>query len=175
MIVPRVRTPLPLASLPAQLQDAGRLALGADPGLWRCRCAWAQLVLEHGRESAGGVVMLGGIFGWNFGNHDVTDAERADPSVPVFSTVPEHEGDAASSATQVHVRRAYASPLDGLAAFWQLFITGRFAGAWEAMGDPDGPERFAVALASLRYYTADEAAYAGALRRLWDEAAACGA
>jgi len=162
VIVPRVLTPVPLSTIPDALDVAHRGLWGyslPDPAY---QLAAAQLKLEHGvRDGA-----LHGVFNFNFGNHDATRQDLSDPSVPIFETVPEHEGNAASTATQVHHRRAYPDLDSGLRGYWQALRDG-FPDAYDAL--VDGPEAFAAALKRERYFTADEWVYAKGLERLMAE------
>lgn len=160
MIVPRVQTPIPIAGLDDQLDAAHRdlraFAISEDA----YRLAVAQLKLEHGQ----GYGVLHGCFNFNLGNHDATAADRADPTVPIFETVPEHEGNTTSTTTQVHWRRSYPDLESGLIGYWRALLDG-FPDAYDALctGDPDA---FAAALKKLHYFTADESMYARDLRAL---------
>ena len=87
MIVARVRTPVDLSELLELLHSCGHSVLGYCPGIDAMATAWAQIVLEHGREAH----HLRGIWCNNFGNRDASRAEIADATVPIFVTVPEQE------------------------------------------------------------------------------------
>ena len=162
MIVPRRLTPVSLAGLVDVLHAACHTALGQCPGA-RDVVAYAQLVEEHGVADGA----LRGVFGYNLGNIDATVKERADPSVTIFTTLPEHEGAGLHTWSSQHVRRAYACVEDGAAGYWTALVD-RFEGAWEAMLDGGGepaPEAFAKALKAGRYFTGDASEYARALER----------
>lgn len=160
MLVPRVQTPVSLAGLPAALDAAHRDVRGFSLGDAAYCLAMAQLKLEHGTANG----CLHGIFGNNFGNHDATALDRADPSVPLFATLPEHEGNVSSTATEVHMRRAYPDVESGLMGYWAALLDG-FPDAYDALCTGD-PAAFAAALKREHYFTADEAVYARDLRAL---------
>lgn len=164
MIVPRVRTPVPLLGLAERLDAAAHARLATCPGGDRIRVACAQLELEHGvRDGA-----LSGVWDENFGNRDASAEDRADPSVAVFTTVPEREVGPQGEYHALHVRRAFQSVEEGMQDWWWWMYTR--PELYEAMSDP---RDFAAALKSLRYYTAPESDYAAGLARLaaavsWD-------
>ena len=161
MLVPRVHTPVPLAGLDNLLDAAHRDVRGFGLSEDAYRLAIAQLKLEHGTDGAGN---LRGVYGYCLGNHDATHADRANPTIPIFSTVPEHEGNASSSDTAVHLRRAYEDAEAGLMGYWAALLDG-FPDGYDAICTGD-PAVFAHALKVAHYYTADEASYARGLRAL---------
>ncbi len=161
MIVARVRTPIPLEGLEDLLDAAHRDVRAFSLPREAYQLAVAQLKLEHGTEAGA----LRGLYNRNFANHDATREDLADPSVPVFQTVPEREVDVHGRGyLQVHTRRAYEDAEAGLMGYWQTLLYG-FPEAYEALYT-GSPEAFAGALKAARYYTADEGAYARELRAL---------
>lgn len=161
MIVPRVRTPVPLSTLLDALDAAGHEVLASCPGVDRLAVAWAQLALEHGVDppQVGHDRMLRGLFNYNFGNRDASAAEIADPGISVFETVAEREVINGVETTRVHHRRAYPTAHAGLVAWWEAMRT-RWIDAFEVMEDT---RAFAIALREAGYYTASAEAYAAAL------------
>lgn len=162
MIVPRALTPVPLAGLADWVSDAHEAWRGWPVSDAAAELAVAQLKLEHGTQAGS---LLRGVWCYNLGNHDATRADIEDPSVPLFRTLPEHEGDAASTQTQVHMRRAYPDLQAGLVGYWEALFFEFFA-AYDALTGTADPDAFAAALKSARYYTADAAVYARDLREL---------
>lgn len=161
MIVPRQLTPVPLADLPDALDVAHSTLRGFFLSADANRVAIAQLKLEHGVKDGA----LHGVWCFNFGNHDAPPADRADPSVPLFETVPENEVDPHGRGyQQVHVRRAYPDAATGLVGYWSTLVDG-FSDAYYALSSGD-PGAFAAALKAAHYYTADEGVYARDLRAL---------
>lgn len=154
MIVPRVRTPVPVEGLADALDAAHRGIRGWGIPTDAGRIAVAQLRLEHGVSDG----CLRGVYGFNFGNHDASPAERADPTCAVFETLPEHEDSQRGPYVVTHVRRAYADLDDGLRGYWDTLFGTRYEAAYEAMcaGDPRG---FVHALKGAGYFTADERLY----------------
>ncbi len=157
MIVPCVRTPVPLEDLPDVL-DAGHHRLrgfGLSPDA--IAIAAAQLQLEHGVGSLAGAPCLAGVYGFNLGNHDASTEERADPAAPIFLTVLEREVGAAGDYRAQHLRRAYVDATAGAVGYWQTLLD-TFTEAYDAMaaGDVDG---FVHQLKVRKYFTAAERDY----------------
>lgn len=158
MIVPRLQTPVPFAVLPGALDAAHRELRGESLSSDAYAIACAQLELEHGSATIGGELCLRGVFNDNLGNHDATAAERADPSVPIFDTVLEHEvGPTGKSFQAGHVREAYPDAVEGAKGYWTA-LTEHFASAYNAIAAGD-PHAFVEALKAARYFTASEQSY----------------
>lgn len=178
MIVPRLRTPVAFDQLVDAL-DSGHHELrgwGLTPDSYAI--AAAQLELEHGTFSISGALFLRGVFDDNLGNHDATRAERADPSIPVFDTVPEREVGAGGQEYHAqHVRRSYEDAVEGAKGYWQALLDG-FEPAYDAICAGD-PIKFVEALKQAKYFTGDEASYesfvASAFARWQARIAAAGA
>lgn len=171
MIVPRVRTPIPCADLPAAMDDGHHRARGCGLSLDAYAIACAQAELEHGRRVVGaadvtahpdvtalrGVEVIWAVWGFNVGNHDAATADRADPTVRIFQTVPENEIGAVGAYQAQHWRRASEDAGAGCEDFWRcLYLL--FSDAYEALraGDPEG---FVHQLKIRGYFTATEASY----------------
>jgi hypothetical protein len=172
VIVPRIRTPFPLADLLDELDAAGHEVLVTCPGPDRIATAWAQLVLEHGRTApqAATVPSLRGLYCYNFGNRDAPHEAATDPAVPCFATVPECEGTACGWRA-THLRYAYPDANAGLVAWWRSMVE-----RWQAVEEMAEPAAFAARLKQAGYYTGSEAEYAASLvelaaegRRMWGE------
>lgn len=146
--VPRQHTPVAIADLPDLLSDGYGATTGHDPEPGHIRLALAQLELEHGVEAGA----LRAVYNWNLGNQDAGEGWTGD----TFCTVPECEGVSCSSHA-VHQRRAYASPEEGAAGYWQV-MTERYPKALEAMARDDAAG-FVRELKLAGYFTGDEGAY----------------
>lgn len=171
MIVPRVLTPFACADLPAALDAGHHRARGFGLSADSYAIAGAQLELEHGRrvvsaaDVAGhppaapllGCEVLWGCFGYNLGNHDATSADRADPAVPIFQTVPEGEVGPGGRYTAQHWRVASPDLASGAERFWRGLLDG-FSDAYDALVAGDVPG-FVHALKEHGYFTASEAQY----------------
>lgn len=162
MIVPHVLTPIPLAALPRILDAGYHEVIGTCSGPDVLALAWAHLAFEHGRAGD----HLRGVWCNNLGNIDATWEERSDPSVPIFHTVPECEGPACEYHA-THTRRAFDSPEEGAAYYWQA-LRERYPDAFYAMSS--GVSAFVEALKAARYFSGDAAAYARGLAALMTEA-----
>jgi hypothetical protein len=157
MIVPRLKTPVPFSVLPAALDVGHREAFGDSRSDDAYAIAAAQLELEHGTITISGALYLRGVFDDNLGNHDATKDERADPTIPVFETVPEHEDGPQGSFEAEHVRQAYPDAVEGARGYWHALSIG-FPDAYQACVDGD-PAKFVEALKAERYFTGPELAY----------------
>lgn len=157
MIVPRLKTPVPFAALPAALDAGHREAFGYSLSDQAYAIAASQLELEHGTVTIAGDLYLRGVFDDNLGNHDATRDERADPSTPVFQTVPEHEDGPKGPYTAEHVRVAYPDAVEGAKGYWRALSDG-FPDAYQACVDGD-PAKFVEALKAEHYFTGPELSY----------------
>ncbi len=158
MLVTRFRTPVPLDGLLDAL-DAGhneRFGYGLSPDSY-CIAA-AQLELEHGTFLVDGVLCLRGVFDNNLGNHDETSAERADPSIQAFETVPEREVAAGGADYHAqHIREAYPDAVEGAKGYWDALFA-QFEPAYDAIVAGDAPG-FVKALKADDYFTGSEVTY----------------
>lgn len=172
MIVPALRTPIPLGDLPHLLAEAYDVAFpsvvqaSALPDAGR-RIAIAQLVLEHGREGHRPDGALWNILCNNAGNQDAGHADllpspEASP-VELFRTVAECEGTACQRRAQ-HVRRAYDTVEDGLAAYW-LRLAEAYPAALAGLRG-GSVEVFVGGLEARGYFTASAASYLTLLQEL---------
>lgn len=146
--VPRVHTPVSLASLPELLSDGYGAATGHDPEPGHIRLAIAQLELEHGVEAGA----LRAVYCYNLGNQDAGEGFSGD----IFVTYPECEGTGCTLHAR-HQRRAYASPEEGAEGYWQVMAT-RYPKALAAMARDDAPG-FVRELHAAHYFSGDEGAY----------------
>jgi hypothetical protein len=161
MIVPHRLTPIPLCDLPGLLFAGQHQLLGYCLGYDTLATAWAHVCLEHGRDGA----WLRAVWRHNLGNIDATAEERADPTIAVFRTVKECEGPTCSIRA-VHWRRAFDTPEDGAAYYWER-LRDRWPDAFYAMGDP---AEFVKQLKAGRYFTGDVTAYTRAVVALAKQA-----
>jgi hypothetical protein len=158
MIVPRLRTPIPLDSLVDALDAAHHQLRGMQLSAMSLAIAASMLELEHGTGIFNGVLCLRAVLDFNEGNHDEDAAARADPNTPVFNTVPEHEvGAGGVDYHATHVRQAYPDAVAGAVGFWQVLLDN-FSDAYDAIVVGD-VHAFVMALKLHHYFTATEASY----------------
>lgn len=168
MIVEKVRTPIPIDDLPDIIAGGYIAAFGEDCPDYCLRMAWAQLVLEHGRENKHPDGDLDAVWCFNLGNQDATRAELADESLAVFQTVPEDEGHGTSKWKARHTRRAYDTAEDGAEAYWRR-LASHYEEGLRGMRANSIPE-FVDGLRRARYFTASPAAYQKTITDLVSEA-----
>lgn len=124
-VVPRQRTPIVYADLPAVIAAAHEAHFAF--ALWPTAVPVVAGIIRLECGPLDGVGRLPNCFGNNIGNFDATDVELRDPAVNVFQTSPEHEGDASSTAMQRHWRVASADVDAGARRWWAVMATGRFS------------------------------------------------
>jgi len=160
-IVDRRRTPIVYADLPAVIAAAheAHFVYALWPTAIPVVCGIIRL--ECGPLNAVG--QLPNCWGNNIGNFDATAEELASADVNVFRTSPEHEGDAASTATQRHWRVASADVDAGARRWWAVMATGRFSGVVDLLHGYAGDERLPddMTSAGLSKLVVDEMKRAG--------------
>jgi hypothetical protein len=151
-----VRTPLALDALHPAIVAGHHDAIGLEPTWPAVRLVFAQCCLEHGVDGD----QLHGLWNFNLGNHDATDADFGGP---VFATGPEREVIRGQTVQRTHTRPSYASAEAGAAGLLARLREG-FSDAFYSLSD--GNEgTYAACLKAGKYYTSSALDYAAGLRR----------
>lgn len=170
MLVTTIRTPIPLADLPAIVNAGYAAAFPSVVQSVSCpdttrRMVIAHWLLEHGREGHDPNRPLDGVFCFNLGNQDASQVEIQ--SFPTFRTVPECEGSVCGRKVQ-HIRRAFNTPEEGCEAY-MLRMASAYEVAWGGarMGDP---VTFVHGMKMRGYFTGSEVLYLRLMASLYNEA-----
>ncbi len=150
--LPRIRTTLSREQRRHALRAGHRDALAAELSPAAERMALAHLQLEHGTDA---------LWTYNFGNV-MTGKNFAGPWFAMNAAELHPYG------WKIHrsMWRAYASPEEGAAGYWQL-LDKRFPRALTAFDSAD-VGRVVHELKAAGYMTARERDYAALMRRIWD-------
>lgn len=181
--MPAQKTPCTPGQMIVALGGCWKKYTGLDPSesVKALRLLTAQWSLETGRGAS--------CMCWNLGNVKSVEGDGYDYTFfacgEILGSDPAHR--AANSSPLIAIKwdngttaevevqpkhpwcrfRAFAS-LEAGASDWLQLMIGRFHGAWDELLGGD-PHAFAVALHTLRYFTADPAQYGNTLAALYDE------